>query len=184
MAINLCLLTHCISRQTTFGKKKKQNESELCSFTPIPYAFRFLVLLYTHFCSFNACRWCATCCDCNKINFSETSREDYNCRDSKGCDSGDQLYVRNCNDGHGAEFLLENYPDGYLLRVDDTDNCIERTQNSYLTLQRCDPTSERQKFQKFSQSEEFELRPVYDETDMCVSQHHHPKDYEVRHILS
>jgi len=123
-------------------------------------------------------KWCMTCAKCNKLNGSDFSARDFGCRDSRGCFRGNQLYIRECGGGN-ADFRIENYVDGYLLRVDDTNNCVERSKDHYVTLQRCNPNEKRQKFQKFSDEDYFELRPVYDKTDMCMTQHHHPKSYEV-----
>lgn len=118
-----------------------------------------------------------TCAKCNRLTSSASSRNE-GCRDSRSCDRGNQLYIRDCGRGN-ADFRIENYEDGYLVRVDDTNNCIERTKDRYITLQRCNPNEKRQKFQKFSGDDWFTLRPVYDKTDQCLAQQHHPKNYEV-----
>jgi len=39
--------------------------------------------------------------------------------------------------------------------------------------------NKRQKWQRFPDDEEFTLRPVYERSEYCVAQHHHPKSGEI-----
>lgn len=124
-------------------------------------------------------QWCMACAKCDELNFSEQSRDEYDCR-SADCETDDQLWVRKCDDGHGAEFRAETHPDGNMLRVSETNVCMTRTGNRFISLQPCDEDNERQKWQNFGEDLPFALSPVYsDYSDHCISQHHHPKSYEI-----
>jgi len=119
------------------------------------------------------------CASCDKINISEFSREEFDCKESPDCNRDDQLWIQECNRGFGAEFRAQTLSDGTLIRVPGTNNCVTRTGSRYITLQRCNEDDNLQKWRNFSADKPFELRPVYDQTDHCITQHHHPKSYEI-----
>lgn len=124
-------------------------------------------------------QYCIACTSCDRDNLSEFSREEFNCRESPDCNDGNQLWVQECDHGFGAEFRAESVSDGTLIRVSGTTNCVSRTGSRFVNLQRCDGDSNDQKWNAFSKDRPFELRPVYEKTDHCITQHHHPKSYEV-----
>jgi len=75
--------------------------------------------------------------------------------------------------------IISIFTTGIMLRVDDTSNCMTRTKERYITLESCDVNNKRQKWQRFPDDEEFTLRPVYERSEYCVTQAHHPKSGEI-----
>lgn len=124
-------------------------------------------------------QYCMACTSCDRNNISEFSREEAGCRESPDCNRDDLLWIQECNPGFGAEFRAEPFFDGTMIRVSGTTNCVTHTASRYITLQRCSEDNSRQKWTTISVDGPFELRPIYDKTDHCITQHHHPKSYEV-----
>jgi len=136
-------------------------------------------------------KYCISCCLCDELNFSEFP-EDLNCG-SSFCNAGDQLWLRNCDEGHGAEFKTMYTDDGLMIQVVDSgrsetawpQTCVTRTRKHYMQVQTCNATDPTQKWKSISDNHEFNLISYYqhkgeekNET-YCVTQHHHPKDYEI-----
>jgi len=125
------------------------------------------------------------CTACDELNFSENPISDFNCdTPSNGlCNPTDQMWVRNCDENYGAYFEAKTCPDGVVLQVVDTIVCLTRTRQRYITLQLCDSSDSTQKWKPISATQEFELIPAYfhpnDDQDFCVTQQHHPKDFEL-----
>ena len=134
-------------------------------------------------------RWCVTCCRCDELNFSEFP-DDYNC-ESSYCDPEDQLWLRDCDDSYGAEFRAETYPDGVMLRIYESGRsstsfgqCVTRVRRDFLNIQPCNADDITQKWKPISAQNPFELIPAYfnnndDGVPYCITQHHHPKSYEI-----
>jgi hypothetical protein len=135
-------------------------------------------------------RWCITCCSCDELNFSEFP-EDFNC-ESSYCAAGDQLWLRDCDDGYGAIFQTISTEDGLMLKVIDSGRsqtaspatCVTRTEKRYMQVQTCDVSEPTQKWRSISANQEFPLISYYkhkhDKNETyCVTQHHHPKSYEI-----
>lgn len=149
-------------------------------------------------------RWCAQCTRCDELNFSEFPIADHNCDDNddrdRACRPGDQLWLRDCDDGYGIELAavyntvaVPGYV-GVQLQVvqedndndddDDDDNnplltttvCVTRTRQRYVTLQLCDSLDQTQLWKpEIAVQHEFRLVPlVFHPNDQgqefCVTQ--------------
>eukprot|EP00980_Cylindrotheca_fusiformis_P021849 scaffold8682_cov122-Cylindrotheca_fusiformis.AAC.6 len=130
--------------------------------------------------------WCMECTRCNSYGRGdgwEYGCESYDNGSEDSCREGDALWVRDCRD-RGARFnVLQKHKSGYLLRLDDSNLCIERS-NVHLMIKRCDMDEKDQLWMPWHDFSKFELRP-YEQRDRdakdayCVSQTHHPKSREM-----
>jgi len=131
--------------------------------------------------------WCLACAKCKELTVSNTPRDNDLCVTSGGhCQRGDQLWIRDCLDGKGAEFQVKSYTDGDMLHVTNVDNadeqlCITWVEGTpFVSLEDCDPTLSAQKYKPIDkQGGPFEISPVFSAASYCLSQDHHPKTYEV-----
>jgi len=127
-------------------------------------------------------RWCMQCTQCDELNFSEFPISDFNCDDNddpnRTCQLGDQLWLRNCDDGYGVEFSARynGILGGVQLPIADELLCVTRTRQRYVTLQLCDSLDPTQLWKpEVSAQQEFRLVPlVFHPNDMgqefCMTQ--------------
>ena len=96
---------------------------------------------------------------------------------------GTTLKIRNCKPprNEGARFVVQSYGNaGYQFEVINTGLCLQKMgSRRAIKLKPCREKSS-QLFADFKLNERFELGPVdvYDGTERCVSQHHHPRQDE------
>ena len=135
-------------------------------------------------------RWCMACAQCDELNFAEFP-DDYNCQESDTCQADNNVWLLDCDeDEQGELFRAITYPDGVMLQVVDTQVCLTRTRQRYLTIQVCNDLDIAQKWMKpITQSDEFILRPAYFHVNdagvpFCITQHHHPKPEEILGLKS
>ena len=127
---------------------------------------------------------CLSCARCAAINFSEEPIGDFNCTDSSSCVDGDQLWLRDCRKGVGTTFRAIDTDDGLMLRLNGIGTCITRVRRDFLAVYTCNASDITQKWRPISLEQPFELVPKdYNSndfgTEFCVTNHHHPKEFEV-----
>ena len=127
---------------------------------------------------------CLSCARCAAINFSEEPIGDFNCTDSSSCVDGDQLWLRDCRKGMGTTFRAIDTDDGLMLRLNGIGTCITRVRRDFLAVYTCNASDITQKWRPISLEQPFELVPKYYNvndfgTEFCVTNHHHPKEFEV-----
>ena len=109
---------------------------------------------------------------------------------------GDQLWIRDCQEGYGAMFRVnQDDQPGIVLEVLDSGRsqtvpgqCLARSQNRYLQVQSCNTSDTTQRWRSISSTQPFPLIPYYnrrrdDNVTYCVTQHHHPKSYEMLGLI-
>jgi hypothetical protein len=107
-------------------------------------------------------------------------------------DAGEQLWLRDCSQDYGATFRVnQDDKPGIMLEVVDSGRsqtvsgqCVTRAEKRFFQLQSCDATDVTQRWQSSSSTQPFPLisyyKNRYDGDDTyCVTQHHHPKEYEI-----
>ncbi|GKY90628.1 hypothetical protein MPSEU_000036300 [Mayamaea pseudoterrestris] len=130
-------------------------------------------------------QWCLACVRCDPISTTEFGPQD-GCVDDEpdvaDCYVNDQLWLNNCGDNVGnAEFRIVPGADvglGDQLQVKDTDLCVELTGTRLMVLGICNATDTAQKWTGFDLTAPFDWSPS-GRDEQCVTQHHHPKAYEV-----
>jgi hypothetical protein len=124
-------------------------------------------------------KYCMTCCRCSILNFEDNG--DY-CSPSS-CFAGAQLWVQNCNDGYGEDFVVRKVGAFMQIKEENNNLCLTRTERRFLTLQNCNSADTAQLWKSISKNSRFELTPAYrkrsDEEAYCMTQQHHPKSDEV-----
>lgn len=102
------------------------------------------------------------------------------------CDEGEWLWVKECAPIPTQRFQW--VPNNNININDSTSSegqlkmafwnlCLEKIDNKLFNLHECDASNQNQFFIRLSTGVAFELHPAHD-TSMCLTQHHHPKDYE------
>jgi hypothetical protein len=110
--------------------------------------------------------------------------------DENSCRVGDAIWIReNCR-SRGIEFNVlqrsnkARAPRAYLLRIDNRNLCMARTEGTKMKIRKCDMDDKTQLWAPWGDFSKFELRP-YEQIGWserradCVSNLHHPKDKEV-----
>lgn len=139
-------------------------------------------------------RWCMECTQCAVLNFDDTGAE---CSAVDACAAGDQLWVRDCDGSDGGRggdtFSVTAAAGGaastfHQIRIAAgsavaaaTNLCLERVAKKYVTVQTCNATSAAQLWTPISATAPFVIVPAEESADaypFCMTQTHHPKDYE------
>lgn len=139
------------------------------------------------------CFECTTCSALTSSGFGEGCY-DYRSSDGTDCRNLDQLWIQFCNGWSGgrgnAEFEIVRGEVSDQVKIRNKNLCLTRASKLYLNLQVCDKDEVRQQWLGFEMDKPFELRPLEQnwrpqnyggpvEKERCLSQHHHPKPYEV-----
>ena len=90
------------------------------------------------------------------------------------CGTNDYIWIEECSSSSLQRFVYDN---GRIKPYTNQGLCLERTGDREHRLKSCSG-SDKQKFDGFQSSGSFELHPK-GQGDRCLSQHHHPKSYEV-----
>jgi hypothetical protein len=142
-------------------------------------------------------QYCFECTTCTQLTKSASGEGCYDRRswDGTDCQNKDQLWIQTCNDftsgaSGNTEFEIVRGPVADQIKIRNKNLCLERASNLYINLVRCDANEVRQLWIGFEMDKPFDLRPLEQnwrpndyggpvEKPRCISQHHHPKLYEV-----
>ncbi|CAJ1947357.1 unnamed protein product [Cylindrotheca closterium] len=130
--------------------------------------------------------WCLECTKCDEYGRGdgwEHGCRSYGSGDNRNCRAGDSLWIRDCRSRGNRFNVLQIDQKSYMLRLDNTNLCIER-RNKHLMFRDCNENDIDQQFVPWYDWNKFELRPLamegWGEREAdCVSQLHHPKQDEV-----
>ena len=132
--------------------------------------------------------WCIACTTCKELNFGQSGE---GCKRVDRCSEGDQIWLQPCHDDapyNGEVFgFVDVGKDFHQIKNHRTNLCLERTLTRYVTLEPCgDPLGSvplRQLwFGMRGDGAPFEIRPALESMDpepFCLTQQHHPKNYEI-----
>jgi len=134
-------------------------------------------------------RWCLECMTCEQLTNSDEGAGCYE-RDygSATCYPDDQLWIQSCNGverpSGNAIFNVITTETGDSIKVKGTNLCLTRVKPRFINLQTCSDNNPRQLWaQTLSMDQPFDLRPAdateFGDEPFCVTQHHHPKQYEI-----
>jgi hypothetical protein len=164
--------------------------------SPIPDGFRFRFKMHWENDYFwqeeaDERQWCLECTTCQTLTSSDYGEGcyDYNNNDGTDCRNADQIWMQNCNGWNGSsgnavfEIVRQNGRDGDQIKVVNKDYCLTQATKRFINLQTCNANDPKQLWVGFrADGVPFDVKPLEQHRDgieRCMSQHHHPKKYEI-----
>ena len=98
------------------------------------------------------------------------------------------MWIRDCRHGYGSTFRAVDTDSGILLRLNGDGTCVTRVRRDFVSVQKCNASDITQKWRPISPNQPFELVPKYENvndsgSNYCLTQHHHPKEFEILGML-